>query len=318
MAIQFCFPPSHFLILITVVFLAPPQSASCQTPAGTQAVRVKMGIPRKNGISPYFMSLGWRADGGLEREASGIAYLNGSDRAAPDDGITAARKIVTAARKALLQVKPSERGVVIDQAMNGAAALPEVIYQNKLGFTLTKIVERDDSNQMGKTQLLDKPFATAQIELAIDVVDIDLFNLSTRDPSSVLRLWVEEGPTVQIQTPELDANEIEDQIAEALNASQIYASVEGSPLALDTAAEQRPVGMRFDGSEVHIPALQARALTVDLNDPTLSLITRVTFGSQSGTGLIWAIVGISSVVLGAAAFFMVRNRREMWRRRMVG
>ncbi|MGH8580072.1 MAG: hypothetical protein ACREVK_08115 [Gammaproteobacteria bacterium] len=130
MAIQFFFPPWRFLILIAVVCLAT-QSAFCQTPAGAQTVRVKMGIPRTDGINPYFMSLGWRADGGLEREASGIAYLNGPDHAARDDAITAARKIVTAAREALLQVKPSERGAVIDQATNGAAALPEVIYQNK-------------------------------------------------------------------------------------------------------------------------------------------------------------------------------------------
>jgi len=317
MAIQFFFPPSRFLILIAAVCLATP-SAFCQTPAGTQAVRVKMGIPRKNGINPYFMSLGWRADGGLEREASGIAYLNGPDHAAPDDAISAARKIVTAARKALLQVKPSERGAVIDQATNGAAALPEVIYQNKAGFTLTKIVERDDSNQTEKAQLSDKPFAAAQIDLAIDVVDADLFNLSARPQSSVLKLWVEGGATVQIQIPELAASEIEDQIAEALNAGQIHASVESSPLALDSAAEQRPVGMRFDGSEVHVPELQARALTVDMNDPTLSLVTRLTFGSQDGMSLIWAFWGISSMVLGVVGFFIVRKRSEIRRRRMAG
>ncbi|MGH6635564.1 MAG: hypothetical protein ACRED0_05330 [Gammaproteobacteria bacterium] len=305
---------SALLILIAVVCVAT-QSAFCQTPAGTQVVRVKMGIPRKNGINPYFMSLGWRVDGGLEREASGIAYLNGPDHAAPDDAITAARKIVTAAREALLQVKPSERGAVIDQAMNGAAALPEVIYQNKAGFTLTKIVERDDSNQTEKTHLSDKPFAAAQIELAIDVVDADLFNLSAKPQSSVLKLWVEGGATVQIQTPQLAPSEIEDQIAEALNASQIDASVEGSPRALDTAAEQRPIGMRFDGSEVHIPGLQARVLTVDMNDPTLSLITRLTFGSQEGMSLTRAFVGISSMVLGVVGFFIVRKRREIRRRR---
>lgn len=45
------------------------------------------------------------------------------------------------------------------------------------------------------------------------------------------------------------------------------------------------------------------------------LITRLTFGSQEGTGLIWAIVGISSMVFGVVGFFMVRKRREIWRRK---
>lgn len=316
MTIKFLSAPLRLLILFAVA-CSVSQNAFCQTPAGAQVLRVKMGIPRRNGVNPYFMSLGWRADGGIEREASGIAYLNGPDHATPDDAISVARKIVAAAREALLLVKPSERGAEIHQAVDGVA-LPDVIYQNKAGFSLTKIVERDDSNQTEKTQILDKPFASAQIELAIDIVDADLFNLSTRGQSSLLKLWREGGAPVQIQTPELSAGEIEDQIAEALNANQIEASVEGSPLVLDTAAEQRPVGMRFDGSEVHLPKLQARSLTVDLNDPTLSLITRIAFSSQKSTGLIWAIVGISSVVFGLVGFFIVRQRREVWRRRMAG
>lgn len=303
--------PSALALLASALFFQPAYADP--TPAGENKLRIHTSLPKKAGESLFSYTAEWRQGGGKSYHSTGMSFLDANKL---DETVSAARiakKLAAAMKESMIRLDPNWRGLVIDQAPEQA----EFVLSNKAGYALTTLVFRDYTNQNLAFDLDGKNFNADGVQVAFDVVlaaDVEyLDKFSGEKPKTAaqgdIEIRIGDLAPVRIKTDGKTTREIETELASQLSMSKLTAStLVTSQIGKDTR-NIKP----FDGSEIQLPNLAAKSISIDINDPSLGVLVKFKFkdanpGVNAEPSMMLAIVVI--VVLALLALLWYRRSQN--------
>lgn len=273
-------PLRGFTLLCTLAFgvLSEPVLSAATTPAGQDKLHIQTGAPKKNGETLFSYTVTWRIDGGLTYRSTGLTFLHGPDMATATQAEAVPDKLVIALNDAMEYLYPSWRGALVEQVGDKQ----EIMLSNQQGFDFTELTFRDYSNQKLTYDLVDKTFSAAQVGVAIDIVyAADVENIADFSPNQTksasggfIEVSIDGGEPTVIKTDGKTNNQIEQELASALAGNGAFSSTPIFPNIKDeTTRNYKP----FDGGEVQLLNLNANSISIDINDPSLGVLTKFSF-----------------------------------------
>ena len=277
---------SALLSVITLAMILFNQAALAEeTPAGQDQLRLHTGTPKRTGDPVFSYTVEWRVDGGLTYRGTGLLFVKGSDNRKPTTDIQIAKNMVSALNDGMVQQYPSWRGVLPENTPDQ----PELVLSNKDGFSFTHITFRDYTNQKITYDVLGKTFNVADIDMAIDMVfaaDIDYiegFTMAkpkkTDKHQGSIEISIDDDKPVIIKTNGKTTEQLEKEIASALGSAVLSTK----PLYPSLKDRDNRNNKPFDGSEVHMTHLPAKSITIDINDPSLGVLTKFKYSDTNQT-----------------------------------
>ncbi len=245
---------------------------------GANKLRLQTGFSKRTGETAFSYLVSWRKGEEAIKDINGLAFINGTDTPSPMTDDEVAYKISKALNAAVVTRTPLDRGAI---AKNNKS---EVVVANKAGFELTRITVRDYSNQELKYSIPGKSFQAASTGIAIDVVYsaaveyIAGFSTAVKQETAggFVSVTIDNESPLIIKTDGKTAKEIEQELADALGAKASFSS---SPIYPNFVQIRSKNYKSFDGGEVQIPSLNARLITIDVNDSGLGVLTKFVFTS---------------------------------------
>lgn len=262
------------LLISAFTLSAPVYSA----PAGTNQLRLQTGFSKRTGETAFSYLVTWRKGEEALRDINGLMFVNGTSTSSPSTDVDVAYKITKALNAAVVTRTPLDRGAL---AKNNKA---EVIVSNKDGFELTRITTRDYSNQELAYSIPGKSFTAAATGIAIDIVYsaaveyIAGFSTAVKQETAggYVSVTIDNNAPIKITTNGKTTKEIESELADALGSGASFSS---TPIYSNFVQIRSKNYKSFDGGEVQIPALNARSITIDVNDSGLGVLTKFVFTS---------------------------------------
>lgn len=247
-------------------------------PAGTNQLRLQTGFSKRTGETAFSYLVSWRKGEEPLRDINGLMFVNGTSTVSPTTDVEVAYKITKALNAAVVTRTPLDRGAV---AKNNKS---EVIVSNKEGFELTRISTRDYSNQELKYSIPGKSFQAASTGIAIDIVYsaaveyIAGFSTAVKQETAggFVSVSIDNNAPIKITTDGKTTKEIESELADALGSGASFSSAAIYPNFVQIRSKNYK---SFDGGEVQIPSLNARSITIDVNDSGLGVLTKFVFTS---------------------------------------
>lgn len=247
------------------------------TPAGEDQLRVEGSTPKKNGETLLSYTVTWRIDDGLQNRASGITFVHGPDASKPTAVEEIGKKMQVALNDAMEYLYPSWRGTDIEILDNKKG----VLVSNKQGFDLTQLTFRDYSNQTFTYNLPDGTFSGKQVGVALDIVyAADVENIAEFTPNKPkistggnIDVYIDGQQKASVKTDGKSTSQIENDLARALGGASFSSTPIFPNLKDETTRNYKP----FDGGEVQMMNLAANSIAIDINDPSLGILTKFDF-----------------------------------------
>lgn len=248
------------------------------SPAGTNQLRLQTGVSKRTGETAFSYLVTWRKGNEDLRDINGLMFVNGTETIAPTTDVEIAAKITKALNAAVVTRTPLDRGAI---AKNTKSAF---IVSNKAGFELTRISTRDYSNQELKYSIPSHSFKSASTGIAIDIVYsaaveyIAGFSTAVKQETAggFVSVTIDNNAPIKIITDGKTTKEIESELADALGSGASFSS---TPLYPNFVQIRSKNYKSFDGGEIQIPALNAKTMTIDINDSGLGVLTKFVFTS---------------------------------------
>ncbi len=245
-------------------------------PADRNQLLLKTGISKRTGETAFSYLLSWRKDDASLREINGLTFINGTDTPSPTTDTEVAHKISKAINAAIVYQSPHDRGAIAKSNKS------EVLVSNKSGFDLTKITVRDYSNQQLQYSIPEKSFKMASTDIAIDIVYsaaveyIAGFSTGIKQETAggFVTVTIDNNSPIKIKTDGKSNKQIEKELAKAIGSKASFSS---TPLYPNFVQLRSKNYKSFDGGEVQIPALNAKSITIDINDSGLGVLTKFNF-----------------------------------------
>lgn len=247
-------------------------------PAGQHQLRLQTGTPKRSGETAFSYLVSWRkADANL-LTANGLTFINGSNTGKPTSDIEIARKISNAVNAGVKIKSPNDRGVTAKYTKNKA----EVLVSNNAGFDLIRITIRDYSNQETHYNIPEKSFKAAAVRVAIDFVYsaaveyVDGFSSGIKQQTAggTVKVTFDNNTPIEIKTHGKSTKQIETELAEAIGPNAHFATTPIYPNFVELRSKNYK---SFDGGEVQLPVLNAKTITIDVNDAGLGVLTKFHF-----------------------------------------
>ena len=301
-----------FFSLVSVIFSQPTLAAI--TPAGEDQIRIHTGTPKRDGDSLFSYTVEWRIDDGLTYRGTGILFIKGPDQTNPTSDIQVAKTMVSALNDGLVQQYPSWRGVLPEHTQDK----PETILSNKSGFSFTSITFKDYSNQKITYDLLDKSFNSAGVSMAIDLVlsaDVDYiegftsFKPTDDSHQGTIEIIIDDGKPVTIKTDGKTTAQMEQELANVLGSANFSTAALFPNLLDGDKRNNKP----FDGSEVQLTNLTAKTITIDINDPSLGVLTKFKFKDTNQSTNVFSPVTVLFILGLVVAGFFIYSLFQAWK-----
>lgn len=266
------------LIVGAGILMHPAQAG---TPEGKNTLRIHTGRPLKSGETIVSVTARWRIDESLQYGSTGLTFINGPDHKSPDDGNSVARKVGGALKEGMIKQYPKWRGVVL--SYNEDINDPQLVLKNKEGMSFTELTFRDYTNQKFTSEIGGQSFASDGVQFSIDIAEskaVDVTPLWAPATTSKSTFRAEGGgidvsigsKTASIDTANKTTSEIEKSLAGTLggvfSTSPLYPKTEDAD-----ARNIKP----FDKGELQFRTSSAKSFTIDINDPSLGIITKYKF-----------------------------------------
>lgn len=257
-------------------------AAAAEIPAGRDTLVIHTGTPQKPGESIVSISGRWVADDGIQTGFTGLTFVNGPDMPKPDTGYTLARKIAKSARRQMAYLRISLRGIGV-KFVNDKQD-PRYVIANNEGIPISKITIRDFTSEKFTAEIGAKSFNSHGVETALDFVESDavakvVINYAASDQKSFraagggIEVSIGEGKTVSVETANRTTQQIEKDLAR-----KISGSFSSTPLYPDEREKRDTKNIKpFDGGEVNLGRISEKAITVNVKDPSLGVVTRFKF-----------------------------------------
>jgi hypothetical protein len=306
------------LLALTVGFIVPPTFGA--TPAGSDVLQITTGAPKKKGESIFSLTVQWRMDESMRYESSGLALAHGPNMPHPDTAETLAHKLPVALRDAMEYQYENWRGVTMEQVMAGETPQPQVLVRNNEGFNLTAVTLRDYTNEKMKLSTPKPSFAADEARIAFDIMEaykVDVpeeFRFLKEEPGEfratggTVTLTVGESAPAIVETKDKTPAEIEAMLAEKLASHNAGTSDESIvPNTIDANARNNPP---FDKGELQLPSLQSNSVTIDVNDPSIGVISKIAYpdpGGKAASGTAAFIFQIISLIGVGVILYVLYN-----------
>lgn len=269
--------PIHFICpVLAAIALSQPVNAVSTTPEAQDQLRIYPSVPKRNADSLFSYTVEWRVDAGLVSRSTGMTFLN-AQKISGSNGAVVSKKIAVSLKDGMTQLEPKVRGIHIAQA----AERPEITLSNKEGYSLTTVTVRDYSNQALRYEIPDKTFDVDGVQAAIDLVltseveyleGISASKAQTASTGSI-DITLEGQEPIHITTDGKTTRELEEEIAAQISSSKLSET----PIYPNLLGSDTRNFKQFDGSEVQLPELATKSITIDINDPNIGVLTKFQF-----------------------------------------
>jgi hypothetical protein len=200
---------------------------------------------------------------------------------------------------------------------------PAVWIRNAPGHSLSHITLRDYTNQEVKAEV-DPSYQAVGVDAAIDVANAAAVEYegglakllgnadARRRRGGSLEVRIGTGQAFVIQTANKEPEQIEEELAERLQAANVGARASGSPLVPGTRDRDVRNAQRFDGKEAQLKGLDAASITVAVNDPRLGVIMKFRFPDENAPGLAstWGPTLVVALVGGGVLALYMRRKSK--------
>lgn len=286
--------------------------AVCASAEGTNQLRLKTSFSKRTGETAFSYLVTWRKGDEPSRDINGLMFVDGTSMKSPTTDTEVAYKISKALNAAIVTRTPLDRGAV---AKTNKA---EMTVSNQEGFELSRISTRDYSNQELSYSIPNKSFKAAETAIAIDIVYsaaveyIAGFSTAVKQETAggFVTVTIDDNSPIQIRTDGKTTKEIEKELADALGNGASYSSMPIYPNFIQIRSKNyKP----FDGGEVQIPALNAKSITVDINDSGLGVLTKFEFTSvKQPVHIVSKIPYIIAVLfVGAFGYIYLKKKKPV-------
>lgn len=247
-------------------------------PAEQNQLRVQTGESKRAGETAFSYLVAWRKGEASQHRANGLVFVNGFKSKNPSSAIDIARKTVKSLNGGINYDAPNERGAIAKHIKGEA----EMLLSNRDGFDLTQATVRDYSNQELHYNLPNKSFSEASVKVAIDFVYsaaveyVDGFSADIRNETAggVIKVTIDKNAAIEIKTDGKSTKDIEKELAEVLGAKAQFSSTAIYPNYVELKSRNyKP----FDGGEVQLLNLDAKSITIDVEDSGLGVLAKFNF-----------------------------------------
>lgn len=271
-------------------------------PAGQQELGIYISEPEKKGETIISISANWNNPLDWVTAATSLVIANGSDQKHPDTASTLAKKTAKAIKVSMIAHDPGMRGM--DVSLDESGERPKITVKNNQDNEITRFEVRDYTNQNMTIESGGASFSAAGVQVSIDAVDasaidtLDQFSAKPKDKKKLIAggggidLTLGDGKTESIETENRSLEDIEKSIASALGGK-----FSSSPLLPDQDQRDTRNIKPFDGGEARFTALNGKSITINVNDPTVGVITRLKFPggpgggtSESSSNMMWIVL----------------------------
>lgn len=291
------------------------QSAFASTPAGQDKLDIHISAPKRSVDSLFSYTAEWRVDDGDLFRSTGISIFNASKLEGDNSLPFVTKKLVTAIRDGLMHLEPIWRGITINPLADQAG----LSIVNKAGYSLTSVTTRDYTNQTLGYDMAGHSFAAAGVQVALDLVlsaDVEFiegFTAKKADTASQgeIIITLDGNPAVHIKTDGKTTRQLEEDIVKQLSGSQLNQT---APLVPSFLSNYDKNNKPFDGAEVLIPHLSAKAISIDVNDPNLGILTKFKYKDENYAVKVVdpmiMLPGLVVVSFLTAGYFLFVNSRK--------
>jgi len=272
--IKIIFTPFTFILAI----VASTPITSFAALEGENQLRIQTGTPKKTNETIFSSLVAWKKESGASNKAKGLTFFDGSKAKKITTDIDAAKKIAKSLKSGIDYEAPTARGAKAKYIDNKA----EFVLSNIAGFDLTRAVFGDYTNQKLQYSIPEKSFKEAGVDIAIDLVYskaveyIDGFssNVQSQTNGGVITITIDNHSPVEIQTKGKTTKQLETELDKALGKIARFSSQPVYPNIVELKSRNyKP----FDGGEVQIFSLQAKSITIDIDDSGLGVLTKFRF-----------------------------------------
>ena len=268
-------------VIFTLGIGVNTNSLLAAVPAGQDELRIHTGVPQKEGESIVSISVYWRMKDGLITGSTGLAFIKGPNLPKPDDANSIARRIGNALISGMAYKRPSLRGLTANTTKD--AENPYVTIKNKQGISFSQITLRDFTNQKFAVEIDGSSFSAKGVSIAIDMADYAsvanvVINESTakktfRADGGGIEISIGNEKSVKIDTRNKTLPDIERVLAAKLRGTFSTSALYPARTEKRDKKNIKP----FDGGEVHLGRISVKKITIDVNDPSLGVITKFKF-----------------------------------------
>ncbi len=267
-------------LITTIVFMSfiGLSGITHAQPAGQDQIRILTSAPKRTGQTAFSNLIGWRKGVSYEGRANGLTFINGSDEKKPMSDKEVAHRIVVSSKGAMSYEAPADRGAKVEQ-VDGKA---EILISSKEGFDFTHTTFRDYSNQKLSYNIPGKSFQSVNVGISINLVYSAIVefvmatttNKTTKASGGWVKVLIDNDPLIEIKTDGKTTEQIEKELASELKGKGIFSKSSIYPNHVESSSRNyKP----FDGGEVQLLRLSANSITIDVNDPSLGVITKFDF-----------------------------------------
>jgi len=264
--------------LLALIITAGLPTISFAAKEESDQLRVQTGTPKRTNETIFSSLVSWKKEGGEHNKAKGLTYIDGSNGKKPTTDIEAAKKIAKSLNGGINYEAPRARGAIVKYTDNEA----EFVITNTAGFDLTKVFLGDYTNQKLQYNVPGKSFSDAGVDMAIDLVYsaaveyIDNFssNVVREAAGGVITVTIDNNSPIEIQTKGKSTRQLEKELDQALGKRAHFSSEPIYPNIVELKSRNyKP----FDGGETQIYGLNAKSITIDINDSGLGVLTKFRF-----------------------------------------
>lgn len=264
---------SALAIFITLSLTLP--GITWALPAKQNQLQIQTGTSKRSGETAFSTLVSWRKGDANAHRANGLIFINGFKTKKPTSEVEVARKIARGLNASINYEAPVDRGAIAKSTKDKA----EYSVSNKAGFALTHITVRDYSNQQLHYSIPGKSFSAASVDMAIDLVYsaaveyVEGFSAIGKKQTAggVITVVIDNNPPIQIKTDGKSTDQIEKELSQALGSKAQFSS---SPIYPNFVELNSRNYKEFDGGEVQLPNLNAKSITIDINDSGLGVLTK--------------------------------------------
>jgi hypothetical protein len=283
---------------------------------GNDQLRVQTGAPKRTNETIFSSLVAWKQEEGAHNKAKGLTYIDGSNTKKPITDVEAAKKIAKSLNGGIKYEAPGARGSIVQYADNKA----EFVIANTAGFDLTRVVLGDYTNQKLQYNVPGKSFRDAGVDIAIDLVYtaaveyIDNFssNVVKEAAGGVITVTIDNDSPIEIQTKGKSTKQLENELDKALGKIARFSSVPIYPNIVELKSRNyKP----FDGGETQIFGLNAKSITIDVNDSGLGVLPKFRFPAvnepeDNFENSVMKLVGFLLVASLGAVFYARKKSEE--------
>ncbi len=299
-------------ILLACIMGLP--SISAANPEKTNQLRIQTSAPKRSIETSFSSMVSWQKEGIHFNKANGLAFIKGTDAKKPITAIEVTKKVAGSLNAAIKTEAPSDRGAIAEISKDKA----EFLIFNKAGFEIDRITTRDYTNQVLSYNIPGKSFANAAVDISINLVytaEVEYIKNFASDvkPETAggsVTITIDNDAPMVIQTKNKSTKQLEVEMAKVLGAKAAFSSTPIYPNFTEIRSKNYKA---FDGGEVQLLGLNAKSITIDINDSGLGVLTKFDFPNtnkvESSTSNIPYLLGFL-MVAGLGYFFYSRKPEQ--------